>query len=152
MFPEATSSDGSHVLPFRSSLFEPAIRTGASITPAAIRYLPSSAVEKRVAYWGSAVLVPHLFQALRLRHLSTEIHFAAPRISAGNRKTEAEAAWREVVALREGSLVCESRQPATNRASKEKQGRENPGIENLGIHPAGHAKAAPAPLDPLAAG
>ena len=38
LFPEGTSSDGAQVLRFHSSLFEPAIAAGASITAAAVRY------------------------------------------------------------------------------------------------------------------
>ena len=38
LFPEGTSSDGSQVLPFRSSLLESAIITGSPVTSAAIGY------------------------------------------------------------------------------------------------------------------
>src|SRR5262249_52037916 len=38
LFPEGTSSDGTQVLPFRSSLFQPAVENQAPITPACISY------------------------------------------------------------------------------------------------------------------
>ena len=64
LFPEGTSSDGREVLPFRSPLFDPAIRAGASVTAAAIRYHAADAAENEVTYWGEMVFVPHLFRTL----------------------------------------------------------------------------------------
>ena len=99
LFPEGTSSDGREVLPFRSPLFEPAIRTGASVTAAAIRYQAEDAVESQVTYWGEMVFLPHLFRTLCVRGLAAEISFGSPsRFS--DRKTAARVAWRKVHGLR----------------------------------------------------
>ena len=99
LFPEGTSSDGREVLPFRSPLFEPAIRSGASVTAAAIRYHAVDGVESEVTYWGEMVFLPHLFRTLCVRGLAAEIRFDSPsRFS--DRKAAAREAWRKVHGLR----------------------------------------------------
>ena len=99
LFPEGTSSDGREVLPFRSPLFEPAIRTGASVTAAAIRYHAADAVERQVTYWGEMVFLPHLLRTLCVRGLAAEICFDSPcRFS--DRKTAARVTWQKVRGLR----------------------------------------------------
>jgi 1-acyl-sn-glycerol-3-phosphate acyltransferase len=103
LFPEGTSSNGREVLPFRSPLFESAIRTGASVRAAAIRYHAADAVESEVTYWGEMVFLPHLFRTLCIRDLSAEICFDAPcRFS--DRKTAARVAWLKVNGLRARTL------------------------------------------------
>jgi 1-acyl-sn-glycerol-3-phosphate acyltransferase len=100
LFPEGTSSDGSSLLPFRSPLFDPAIRTGANVVAAAIRYHADDAAEDRVAYWGDMVFLPHLFRTMCIRGLAAEITFDPPR-QFSDRKTAAQVAWRQVLALRD---------------------------------------------------
>jgi lyso-ornithine lipid O-acyltransferase len=101
LFPEGTSSDGSSVLPFRSALFEPAIRAGACVTPAAIRYRSNQSPEGEIAYWGKMVFAPHLFRTLCLRQLAAEVRFGEPGVFR-DRKAAASGMWAEVRALREG--------------------------------------------------
>jgi lyso-ornithine lipid O-acyltransferase len=101
LFPEGTSSNGGRVLPFRSSLFEPAIRSGCSITPAAIRYRSDESREGEIAYWGEMVFAPHLFRTLCLRQLAAEIRFGE-QSAFPDRKAAANRMWEEVSALREG--------------------------------------------------
>jgi 1-acyl-sn-glycerol-3-phosphate acyltransferase len=45
LFPEGTSTDGGTLLPFRSPFFDPAVRTHAEVTAAAIGYESSTAAE-----------------------------------------------------------------------------------------------------------
>jgi 1-acyl-sn-glycerol-3-phosphate acyltransferase len=99
LFPEGTSSDGSSVLPFRSPLFDPAIRAGASITAAAVRYRAVDATEDQVTYWGDMVFLPHLFRTLSVRGLTAEIGFESP-CRFPDRKCAAREAWRQVRLLR----------------------------------------------------
>ncbi len=99
LFPEGTSSDGSSVLPFRSPLFDPAIRAGACVTAAAIRYHADDAAEEKVTYWGEMVFVPHLFRTMCVRGLTAEISFDSP-CRFPDRKTAAREAWRQVQWLR----------------------------------------------------
>jgi 1-acyl-sn-glycerol-3-phosphate acyltransferase len=99
LFPEGTSSDGSSVLPFRSPLFDPAIRAGAPVTAAAIRYQALDTAEEKVTYWGEMVFFPHLFHTLCVRGLAARISFDSPCRFA-DRKSAAREAWRQVQLLR----------------------------------------------------
>jgi 1-acyl-sn-glycerol-3-phosphate acyltransferase len=99
LFPEGTSSDGSSVLPFRSPLFDPAIRAGASVTAAAVRYHAADTTEDQITYWGDMVFLPHLFRTLCVRGLTAEIGFDSP-CRFPDRKCAAREAWRQVHLLR----------------------------------------------------
>ncbi len=99
LFPEGTSSDGRSVLPFRSPLFDPAIRAGAAITAAAVRYHSADATEDQVTYWGDMVFLPHLFRTLCVRGLTAEIGFESP-CRFPDRKSAAREAWQQVHLLR----------------------------------------------------
>jgi lyso-ornithine lipid O-acyltransferase len=99
LFPEGTSSDGSSVLPFRSPLFDPAIRAGASVTAAAVRYHAAATTEDQLAYWGDMVFLPHLFRTLCVRELTAEIDFDSPR-RFQDRKCAARESWQQVHLLR----------------------------------------------------
>jgi 1-acyl-sn-glycerol-3-phosphate acyltransferase len=99
LFPEGTSSNGSSVLPFRPPLFDPAIRAGAWVTAAAVRYHADNAAESQVTYWGDMVFLPHLFRTLCLKGLSAEISFDSP-CRFPDRKTAARVAWQRVQSLR----------------------------------------------------
>ena len=90
LFPEGTSSDGTSVLPFRSSLFESAISTGSSITPAAIAFHQVGVdVGSEVAYWGDLVLVPHLLNLLAKESFTARLSFGSTRALLPDRKNEA---------------------------------------------------------------
>ncbi len=110
LFPEGTSSDGREVLPFRSPLFEPAIRAGVSITAAAIRYHAEDATESEVSYWGEMVFLPHLFRTLCVRGLKAEIGFDSP-VQFSDRKTAAQVAWLKVHGLRTEAAVVSHSSP-----------------------------------------
>lgn len=100
LFPEGTSSDGSSVLPFRSPFFEPAVRTGAEVTAAAIGYASSTASEGELAYYGDAVFGPHLLRTFGQRMVSVQIAFASAAHCYTGRKEAARATQAEVEALR----------------------------------------------------
>ena len=56
LFPEGTTTDGSHVLRFHSSMVQPAIDAEAMVIPCAVRYEVSGGTEKDVAWWGDMTL------------------------------------------------------------------------------------------------
>jgi 1-acyl-sn-glycerol-3-phosphate acyltransferase len=99
LFPEGTSSDGSGVLPFHSSFFEPAVQTNAVVTAAAIGYASSTADEAALAYHGEDVFGTHLVRTLGLRGLKARMAFATAKCYA-DRKTAARATQAEVELLR----------------------------------------------------
>lgn len=65
VFPEGTSSDGRSVLPFKSSLLAPALRTGCPVWVGRLDYaLEDGVPEKDACYWGPMNLLPHLLNLL----------------------------------------------------------------------------------------
>jgi len=102
LFAEGTSSDGSAILPFRPSLFEPAIASGAAITPAWLGYEASrGSVTNDVCYWGEMTLVPHLFRMFAIPNITAHIRFGSAMRGMQDRKQTAEATRSEVVRLAE---------------------------------------------------
>ena len=101
LFPEGTSSDGSTVLPLRSSLFESVIATVSPITPAAIGYDlgGQGSVGAEVAYWGDHVLLPHLLNLLSKESFAAHLAFGTTRSPMPDRKQEAAVLRDEILAL-----------------------------------------------------
>jgi len=101
LFPEGTSTDGSRVLPFRSSLLESAIITDSQVTPVAIGYnlQDEGSVRTEVAYWGDLVLVPHLINLLGKTSFQARLSFGQTRKPLPDRKREAQLLHAEVAGL-----------------------------------------------------
>ena len=100
VFPEGTSSDGSSVLPFYTSLFEPAIECGTPIIAAHITYaLQDGDVGRDVAYWGDMTFFPHLLKLLSKRGLSVTVTFSEQSRTFADRKTAALEMREEIVKL-----------------------------------------------------
>jgi 1-acyl-sn-glycerol-3-phosphate acyltransferase len=99
LFPEGTSTDGGAVLPFRSRFFEPAVRARAPIAAAAIGYRAPGSEERRIAYQGRDVLLPHLARTLGVSRIEARVAFSRARLRE-NRKAAALATHGEVEALR----------------------------------------------------
>ncbi len=78
-FPEGTTTDGTSVLPFKSSLIEASIRSGTSIYPVAISYpLANGGINTEMAYAGDTTLKESMQQALAIKSPIVNIHFLAP--------------------------------------------------------------------------
>ncbi len=100
LFPEGTSTDGSDVLPFRSSLFEPVVELGCPVTACALRYsLEGGSVADEVAYWRDMTLAPHLLNLLGKSGVTLDIRFGPSSRRTGDRKTLARDLHSEVRAL-----------------------------------------------------
>lgn len=115
VFPEGTSSDGSGVLRFYPSLFEPAIRAALPVTAAAIRYAAGGAVEADLCYYGDISFAPHLLSTLQLPEVEAKLHFAWPGRVFDNRKEAAAKLREQVVGLRAGgeSVAAAVSQPCS---------------------------------------
>jgi lyso-ornithine lipid O-acyltransferase len=101
VFPEGTSSDGAEVLRFHASLFEPAVRVGATVTAAAIGYSAGAgATEKDLCYYGDISFAPHLFQTLQLPAIAATLNYASPGQIYTSRKPAAAQTHEMVVELR----------------------------------------------------
>lgn len=78
-FPEGTTTDGTEIKPFKSSLVQAAIQANATIRPVAIRYPgPNGSINTGVAYAGETTLLESIRQLLSQKHPVVELHFLAP--------------------------------------------------------------------------
>ncbi|GGP26900.1 lysophospholipid acyltransferase family protein [Silvimonas amylolytica] len=79
VFPEGTTSDGSRILPFRSSLMQAALDSRATIQPVYLRYTDADGNYNPIpAYIDDMSIVSSLWQILGARGLHAEINFLAP--------------------------------------------------------------------------
>lgn len=84
LFPEATSTDGSGVLPFKKSFFSPAIESGRPVIPMCINYgnIDGRPVDRSnrdlVFYYGDQKFHTQLLRTLRLRSLEISIEMLDP--------------------------------------------------------------------------
>ncbi|TAL04891.1 MAG: 1-acyl-sn-glycerol-3-phosphate acyltransferase [Verrucomicrobia bacterium] len=103
LFPEGTSSDGSGVLPFRSSLLEPVSGAAHDLFAARIEYfMPEGSVENDVCYWGDMTFFPHLVKLLGKPRIKARVTFSEVESAATDRKELARQLHAEVRRLKGG--------------------------------------------------
>ena len=84
LFAEATSSDGSSVLPFKRSMLTAATQTGASLLPLTINYRkldgePVTAANRdRLCWYGDMTFLPHFREVLANENAVVDLTFHAP--------------------------------------------------------------------------
>jgi 1-acyl-sn-glycerol-3-phosphate acyltransferase len=100
LFPEGTSTDGSQVLRFHSTLFQPAIDAGAPVTAAAVRYAGAGVPESALCWFGDEGFLHSLWRILAVRNVTAEVRFADPRTYT-DRRTATNAAQSEVASMRQ---------------------------------------------------
>lgn len=107
LFPEGTTSDGSDLLPFYPSLFQPAVEAGTPVWPVFIRYrTPRGERSEAAAYHGDTSLGQSFMRIVRAGGIEAEVHFLAPIASTGlNRR---ELARRAEDAIRGGCVGPDS--------------------------------------------
>jgi lyso-ornithine lipid O-acyltransferase len=102
LFPEGTSSDGKTILPFKSSLLEPAARNPHSLFASLIQYeLEDGDVSEEICYWKDMTLVPHAFNLLSKRTIHASVSFTQLRDSSSDRKELARQLHSEISRLKE---------------------------------------------------
>ena len=107
LFPEGTSTDGSGILPFYATLYEPAIQAGAPITAASVRYIPNDGTPERELCWfGNDPFLPHLWKALGAGDFTAEVRFGEPKQYV-DRRTAAAETRVEVESLRGAGGISE---------------------------------------------
>jgi 1-acyl-sn-glycerol-3-phosphate acyltransferase len=100
LFPEGTSSDGSRVLPFHSSLFQPAIDLQAPVSAAHITYtVPDGVAGTDACYWGTMHLFPHLIRMLGKHSVTATVNFSPDIFRFTDRKQAAQQMRHEVERL-----------------------------------------------------
>lgn len=99
LFAEGTSTNGTSVLPFRSSLLEaPAIQE-FPVSYAAMSYrvlADDPPASLSVCWWGDMTFGSHFAELLRLRRIQAAVSFGSTEICADDRKVLAERLWLEV--------------------------------------------------------
>lgn len=102
LFAEGTSSGGDTVLPFKSSLLEPATDYLQTLTAGHIHYaLSDGNASEEVCYWKDMTLVPHLINLLGKRAVAATIALTEFRTGSANRKELARQLHQEVLSLRQ---------------------------------------------------
>lgn len=100
-FPEATTTDGTHVLPFRPAMFEAAVRSGAPTTTAHISYtLEDGSFATSLCWFGKVNLVRHLAGCFSHRRIDANVRIGDRRGRIKARKTAALDAHANIVRLR----------------------------------------------------
>jgi 1-acyl-sn-glycerol-3-phosphate acyltransferase len=100
VFPEGTSSGGDTVLPFKSSLFQPAVEHQWTVTPLHLGYeLADGSVADEVAYWRDMTLLPHLLNLFTKRSLRAVLVFGEPLAAGKDRKELCRRTHEAVVEL-----------------------------------------------------
>jgi 1-acyl-sn-glycerol-3-phosphate acyltransferase len=100
LFAEATSTRGDRVLPFKSPLFEAAVRTGRPVACASLHYEtpPGEApADLAVCWWGEMTFLDHVYALMRLPRFDATVRFAPATLRGGERKALARDA-HEIVA------------------------------------------------------
>jgi 1-acyl-sn-glycerol-3-phosphate acyltransferase len=101
VFPEGTSTDGSGLLPFHSSLFQPAIDLNTPVTAACLCYeLADGDAGEEVCYWGDHSLAPHLLNLLTKKQVNAQVRFSGKPCQFTDRKAAARTMEEEVKKLR----------------------------------------------------
>jgi 1-acyl-sn-glycerol-3-phosphate acyltransferase len=102
LFAEGTSSDGDRVLPFKSSLFEAAVRTGRPVACAHLAYRTATGsppASQAVCWWGDMTFPDHLYELLCLPAFEARLCFLPGALGSTDRKWLARAA-RSAIAAR----------------------------------------------------
>ncbi|MBY0399150.1 1-acyl-sn-glycerol-3-phosphate acyltransferase [Myxococcota bacterium] len=99
-FPEATSSPGVDVLPFRSSLFEAAARRQVPVVGVSLQFEtpePGPGADLAVCWWGDMPFASHVFALLALPRVVVRLRFSEPIAPSGDRKLLCDLAREAVI-------------------------------------------------------
>ena len=83
VYPEGTNSDGSALLPFKSTAFEAVLRSGAEILPVVSHYAPA-ADGTQIPWFDHTGFLPHFWRVLGLKEIVCEVYImntVVPRAS-----------------------------------------------------------------------
>jgi 1-acyl-sn-glycerol-3-phosphate acyltransferase len=105
LFPEGTSTDGSGLLRFHSSLFQPAVDLQAPIFAASLTYsVPDGVAGTDACWWGDMALFPHIINLLGKHSVTATVKFSADSFRFADRKKAAQQMHEEVERLRYANM------------------------------------------------
>ena len=105
IFPEGTTTDGTDLLPFKSSLLQPIVEADGHVQPVAIRYrTPDGAIAMAPAYVGETSFAESFWMVCGERRITVHLH-ARPALPAraGHRRDLARAAEASIRTALAGS-------------------------------------------------
>lgn len=101
VFPEGTSTNGDEILPFRSSLMEPALAGGHEIATLYLHYeLADGDAKNEVCYWGDHRFFPHLLNLLGKKSIQATLRFGKFQRATDDRKELAKQLHAAVTELK----------------------------------------------------
>lgn len=101
IFPEGTSTNGEDILPFRTSLLEPAARGRHEISVGWLHYeLNDGDAANEVCYWGDHSFFPHLLNLLGKKSIRATLRFKQFHRTSDDRKELAKQLRDAVVELK----------------------------------------------------
>ena len=102
VFPEGTSTNGEEVLPFRSSLLEPAAAGAHPIATCCLHYeLEGGDARNEVCYWGDHTFFSHAVNLLGKRRVRATMRFGTFQRMTNDRKKLAEELRAAVLELKQ---------------------------------------------------
>jgi 1-acyl-sn-glycerol-3-phosphate acyltransferase len=103
VFPEGTTGDGTHVLPFHANLLQAAISAQAPIQPVALQFTDAQGQQSFApCYIGDDTLVGSLWRTLCSDGIHAVVTFGAPQTADGrDRRAWAAALRGDIIALRQ---------------------------------------------------
>ncbi len=102
LFPEGTSSNGQTLLPFKSSLLEPATDPAWPLAIGWIHYeIDDGDASEEVCYWGNHTFFPHMLNLLSKRQVRVTVRFAQFSERRRDRKELAQQLRAEILTLKE---------------------------------------------------
>ncbi len=99
IFPEGTSTDGSAVAPFRSSLLEAATRTGWPVHYASLSYRTrpdDPPARLAVCWWGDMEFAPHFWTLCGIAQIEASVRFGDEPVRGDDRKRLAQSLHQAV--------------------------------------------------------
>lgn len=119
MFLEGTSSDGSEVLPFRSSLLAPLENHTWRVTPTWIHYeCADGSVAEEVCYWRDMTFFPHLLNLMSKQCVEAFVCFGTPMPEIPDRKEMARQLHSRVCELKQNWERANGKVPVAKAGSE----------------------------------
>jgi 1-acyl-sn-glycerol-3-phosphate acyltransferase len=104
LFPEGTSTNGQTLLPFKSSLLEPATQPAWPLAIGWIHYeIDDGDAGQEVCYWGDHTFFPHMLNLLSKRRVRAIVRFGQFSERSSDRKELAQRLRAEILGLKENS-------------------------------------------------
>jgi len=98
LFPEATTSDGSRLLPFHPRLFAAAQVSGARLQAVTLRYGEAGRLDPIAPFTGDAKALPHLWRVLHHPGIRVQVQFLPSFASQGLERKAMATACRQTIA------------------------------------------------------